>query len=81
MYQPNPLSEQDLARQQNDENRKIAKAINQPVFEQITFVIHYAAPSKPRSGQFYYADGTTWNPGSGEGLYRYSIGGSWVFVG
>lgn len=40
----------------------------------------YAAPSKPRDGDFRYADGTTWNPGSGIGFYRYN-GSAWVFLG
>jgi len=29
------------------------------------------APTKPRKGMIRYADGTNWNPGSGEGLYLY----------
>lgn len=40
--------------------------------------ITYVEPSKPRSGDIRYADGTEWNPGAGEGLYRYNISGSWV---
>lgn len=40
--------------------------------------ITYVEPSKPRSGDIRYADGTEWNPGAGEGLYRYNIGGYWV---
>jgi len=39
-----------------------------------------AAPAKPRQGMVVYADGTNWNPGSGEGLYRFN-GSSWVFIG
>jgi hypothetical protein len=37
----------------------------------------YAAPDKPREGQFAKADGVTWNPGGGAGLYQYQ-GGAWV---
>lgn len=29
-----------------------------------------AAPSSPVDGDFVYADGTSWNPGSGEGTYE-----------
>lgn len=43
--------------------------------------ISYAAPVKPRAGDIRYADGTTWNPGSGAGIYRYSAGAAWVFLG
>jgi len=28
-------------------------------------------PDRPRDGYLYYADGTNWNPGSGEGIYAY----------
>ena len=27
---------------------------------------------KPRNGDIRYADGTNWNPGSGEGIYAYT---------
>lgn len=37
----------------------------------------YAAPDKPRTGMIRYADGTTWNPGSGEGIYFYN-GSVWT---
>ena len=29
----------------------------------------YAEPDKPQQGDIRYADGSTWNPGSGEGIY------------
>lgn len=34
----------------------------------------YAAPTKPREGMLAVADGTSWNPGSGKGLYEYRSG-------
>ena len=35
--------------------------------------INNAAPAKPTDGDVVYADGTDWNPGSGEGIYaRYN---------
>lgn len=37
----------------------------------------YAEPPKLRDGMFAVADGTTWNPGSGAGLYRRAAG-AWV---
>ncbi len=40
----------------------------------------YAAPPKPRDGDWRYADGTVWNPGSGIGFYRFN-GTTWVFLG
>lgn len=49
--------------------------------DSLWFRILYVAPEKPRAGLVVYADGTTWNPGSGEGLYRYSLGATWVHLG
>ena len=40
----------------------------------------YAAPMKYRDGTIVKADGTTWNPGSGAGIYCY-YGASWHFLG
>jgi len=34
------------------------------------------APAKPRDGDIRYADGTNWNPGSGQGIYAYIDDGS-----
>jgi hypothetical protein len=31
-------------------------------------------PAKPRDGMIVYADGTNWNPGSGEGAYERRAG-------
>lgn len=44
------------------------------------FDILHAVPERPRRGLVVYADGTSWNPGSGEGVYRYN-GTIWVFLG
>lgn len=37
--------------------------------------VSYAAPAKLRVGLIIYADGTVWDPGSGEGLYVYKSTG------
>lgn len=33
-----------------------------------------SAPSSPQNGDIVYADGTSWNPGSGAGIYAYEAG-------
>ncbi len=43
----------------------------------ISLTTLHAAPDKPRQGNIVRADGTNWNPGSGEGVYDYTSGGSW----
>lgn len=40
----------------------------------------YAAPAKPRAGDIRLADGTSWDPGSGAGVYAY-YSGTWNFLG
>ena len=32
----------------------------------------HAEPERPRGGDIVYADGTDWNPGSGEGIYFFN---------
>lgn len=39
-----------------------------------------AAPAKPREGDLRLADGTLWNPGSGQGVYCY-YASAWHFLG
>lgn len=41
-----------------------------------------AEPTQTRPCMVVYANGTDWNPGSGQGIYRRNIANSaWVFVG
>lgn len=58
-----------------EELQKISFAIDTLSLGQ--YEVQYTAPDKPRQGRVVYADGTTWNPGSGEGLYLYTSGGTW----
>lgn len=46
----------------------VAQGASSPV-ESITLRVLYAQPEKFSRGMVVYADGTTWNPGAGEGLY------------
>lgn len=40
----------------------------------------YRAPAKPRDGLVVMADGASWNPSSGRGVYVYKAG-TWSFLG
>ncbi|MEY4718489.1 MAG: hypothetical protein RL563_1107 [Pseudomonadota bacterium] len=40
----------------------------------------YLPPTKPTIGDIRYADGSTWNPGSGQGIYYYN-GSIWKLLG
>lgn len=55
------------------------KAISQAFAEAkvLELRVSFAPPTKPRDGEIRYADGTSWNPGSGEGIYG-RVAGSWV---
>lgn len=57
------------------ELRKVAAAINQPVLIKLAEL--GAEPDKYEDGMIVYADGTSWNPGSGEGFYG-RVAGAWV---
>lgn len=58
----------------DQELRRIADAINRDVLFLQTLA---EAPASPSDGMIAYADGTSWNPGSGEGFYGYE-GSAWV---
>lgn len=54
--------------------RDIIKVINTLVAGfryRLIFSPHEAAPPDPVEGMVLWADGTSWNPGAGAGLYEY----------
>jgi hypothetical protein len=59
-----------------DELREIAASIEVPEFEVVRFATLHSALPKPRNGDHVRADGSDWDPGSGEGEYEYK-GGAW----
>ena len=59
---------------------KVFDWMRQPVAFELGFEELHEAPAKPFVGLVAYADGTNWNPGSGEGLYVYKSGG-WALLG
>lgn len=38
--------------------------------------VRYEKPEAPEQGMLIYADGSNWNPGSGEGYYEYRSDGN-----
>ncbi len=57
---------------------QISRAISELSERMITKF--YEEPEKLRDGMLVYADGTDWNPGSGEGAYLY-YNAVWNFLG
>lgn len=64
-----------------EELGRLREFSRQPTFPLMFLEVLYAAPAIASAGMIVYADGTTWNPGAGEGVYRYSLGGAWVHLG
>lgn len=64
----------DLSKYTEDEFGSLARSLQATEARQVLFV----APPKPRTGLIVYADGTHWNPGSGEGAYFYKSTATWV---
>lgn len=50
------------------------------VSEFVRFKVLHREPKRPRHGDVVMADGTDWDPGSGEGLYVRKTAG-WSFLG
>ena len=78
-YTPSLPAGEDLNTFLLRELAKIAQAM-ETQDEQFNLKMLYAAPKKYRAGTIVYADGTTWNPGSGQGIYCYN-GTTWKFLG
>lgn len=81
-YVPNevPANAADMQRFFREELDRIAAAIRALAEGHLDKTT--VAPLKPRDGDIRYADGTSWNPGSGVGIYFYKgATSSWVFLG
>jgi hypothetical protein len=64
-----------------EETARIQRVLNNPEPFLLMQVLH-EAPTRVWAGMVVYADGTDWDPGSGQGLYRRNVANSaWVFVG
>ena len=66
----------DVAR----ETLALEQMLAAPSFPFLQLEPMYAAPLSPPDGMIVYADGTVWNPGSGEGVYVY-YGAAWNLLG
>ena len=73
-----PTQDEDLSRYVYNELNKVAASIR--ALAEGHLEVSYAAPVKPREGDIRLADGTTWNPGSGKGVYCY-YSSAWHLLG
>lgn len=60
--------------------REMQRFERQLKLEVTTIPLYSSAPIIPYEGQIVRADGTNWDPGSGDGFYGYHSG-AWVFLG
>ncbi len=63
-----------------DELRRLEQVLSGPTVGALRLDVRYAAPQNPVAGMIVYADGTSWDPGSGEGVYCY-YGSTWNLLG
>lgn len=78
MYQPGNLPSDlpSLVEALRLELTRIAVTFSQPG-DYAALKTLYAAPNKIFEGQIVKADGVSWDPGSGAGIYA-RVGGAWV---
>jgi len=74
-----PQTPEDLLPYLDDELGRVAEVLNRTSYGE--FEILYNPPRRLFPGLVVYADGTSWDPGSGEGLYRRSLANTWVYIG
>jgi hypothetical protein len=76
-YRAGLVADQDASR----EFARIERAANAAdPFLELQYL--HVEPVRLRAGMFALADGTDWDPGSGEGLYRRNaLNSAWVFLG
>ena len=80
-YEPQNIPEDidDLQEFLNREFRRVADMQDRiPVYDGIEYKVYITEPLNPQTGQIYYADGSGWNPGAGEGLYERTSAPAWV---
>ena len=69
---PNVKSFDELNSYLQDLEYRIEEAFRVGDFSSINLNALNVAPDKPRNGDLVHADGSNWNPGSGEGVYFYT---------
>lgn len=60
-----------------EEFQRLALDLETGQMEYLQLAERFVVPAKPREGLVVFADGTSWNPGTGRGVYVYSAG-AWV---
>jgi hypothetical protein len=81
-YSPKPFVQEatveNLLRYVQEELQSVSRDFSESTTLELR--TSHVEPPKPREGMIIAADGTDWDPGSGQGTYAY-INGVWVFLG
>ena len=84
-YAPKPIYDSSLpglVRYLQDELLAIAQSQNEFSVSMLVLETQYVEPTRKIHGIVALADGTSWNPGSGKGVYWYDSGtASWKLLG
>jgi hypothetical protein len=76
--EPLPLDIEGMSAPLRELWERDAEDLHQAQFhsqDRALFTKFATTPARPEKGGLYYADGSTWNPGQGEGLYFYGDNG------
>lgn len=76
MYTPRPVPDAYDRQWLEQEFHNIRASMFEPV-ESVRLKTLYASPSRIYEDMIVLADGTSWNPGSGAGVYA-RVGGAWT---
>lgn len=77
LYEPENLGDtekvQELIEILSREHARIGQAI-EALKSQLDLTMYFVVPERPREGMIRFADGTSWNPGAGRGVYAFYSG-------
>lgn len=77
MYRPSEQASLDSVEQLREHVRRELREVSRSMVETTELELRprMQVPDRPREGMIIYADGTSWNPGKGEGPYVYKNAG------
>lgn len=72
MFTSKPVADAAVSRALSE----LESETREPSPQMLHFAVLTTAPVRPATGDLAFADGVSWNPGAGAGLYEYR-GGAW----
>ncbi len=76
-----PLNVDDVVRYLHELTTALEE-MQRPTLQHFIMEELFVEPKVKRNNMVVLADGTSWNPGSGAGMYRYiAATNTWIFIG